>query len=888
MSWHSTTIEEVMKKLGTSPKGLTSDEARKRLEKYGRNELVSKGKSPITIFVKQFANFLIGILLVSAFIAYLLGEVIDAAAIVIIVMIMGISGFIQEFRAEKAIEALKRMATPEAKVIRDGKLTVVPVPEIVPGDIVVLSEGDSVPADARLIETYDLQLDESPLTGESKPVMKDHEKVFPPDTPPHDRANMVFMGTHVVSGKGKAVVVATGMNTELGKIAKSLAEIEERKTILEEDLDRLGKKLGIIILGISAIVFVTSTQISGLSYIDALILSIALAVAAIPEGLPAVATSVLALGAYRMSRKNVIVRELGAIETLGACDVIASDKTGTITKGEMTVKKVWVSGKELEVEGAGYDPSGKVLGAEGKELSDTLKKLAKFLVMHAKEDVELVNENGLWKVRGSPTEGAGLVFAAKVLGYESLETIERRLVTIYPFDRFRKRKTTVHDVGEGKYLVISSGAPEMLLEISTKVLMDGVEKDLTNVIKQEIMTYINSIASKGYRTYGLAFKIMPKAELPKEPSSIENQLTFAAVMGIIDPPRDGVREAVEEVKKAGIKVIMITGDHRLTAEAIGRMIGLEVKGEKAVIEGKEIDKLSDEELLEVIDEVSIFARVTPEHKRRIVKALRSRGHVVAMTGDGVNDAPALKEADIGIAMGIRGTDVAREVAKLILKDDNFVTIVEAIKEGRVIYENLKKPINYLLPANIGEVTTIFFTQLAGLPPSLTAPQLLWINVTTDALPALALSTEPPEPDIMKRPPRRRESTFITNRKLMYFTLLGSVIGLVNLILFAHTIGTLGVAEARTLIFAAIAFSEFGRALAARSEVRHFWYRPFNKWLIPAFTGSLALQLMAIYVPGFKEFFSAVPLPLDILVLALLTAVPVLLIDEVRKSLNIRI
>ncbi len=887
MDWHSLSVDEVLRKLRTREEGVDEDEARRRLEEYGPNELVSKKKSPIMIFVKQFTNFLILILILSAVVAWFLGEVVDAAAILLIVMIMGVAGFLQEFRAEKAVEALKRMATPYAKVIRGGRIKEIPAHEVVPGDIIVIGEGDRVPADARLISAEELLVDESPLTGESEPVRKNPNVILEPNTPVSDRVNMLFMGTHAVSGKAIAVVVATGMRTELGKIAESLSKVEERKTLLEEELDKLGKRLGIIILAISAFVFISSVYVTHINPINALLLAIALAVAAIPEGLPAVATSVLAIGAYRMSKKNVIVRELGAIETLGACDVIASDKTGTITKGEMTVKLAWYGGQEYIVEGTGYEPVGKVIPKSGKGVEGhRLKELAEMLVKHIQGDVDIIHEGNSWRVRGSPTEGAALVFAMKVLGIDTASKIKRELVRTYPFDRFRKRKTTVHATN-GSYLIISSGAPEMLLDISSSVVTEDGVKPLTPELRKSILDYIASIASKGYRTYGVAYRIMSE-EPPDDVRFIEREMTFMAVLGIIDPPREGVKEAVEEVRKAGIKVIMITGDHRLTAKAIAEMIGLDVSGERSVIDGKELDSISDDELKEIVDDVVVFARVTPEHKRRIVNALRARGHVVAMTGDGVNDAPALKEADIGIAMGIRGTDVAKEVAKLILKDDNFVTIVEAVKEGRVIYENLKKPINYLLPANIGEVATIFMAELAGLPPPLDAPQLLWINVTTDSLPALALSVEPAEPDIMQRPPRKRESSFITNRKIAYFTILGATIGAVNLILFNSILSGIGLAEARTLVFTAIAFSEFGRALSSRSETKHFWYRPFNKWLLPALLASVGLQLFVVYTPGVRDLFAAVPLPPWLLAAALLTAVPVLLIDEVRKTLKIRI
>ncbi len=888
MNWHSMSVDEVVKRLRTSiNNGLSRDEASRRLLVYGRNELTGKGRSLIKVFAKQFANFLIIILIVSAVVAWILGEVTDASAILFIIAVMGVAGFLQEFRAERALEALRRLAIPKARVLRDGNIVEVSVSDLVPGDIVILSEGDRVPADLRLAEADELLIDESPLTGESVPIRKDPSKVLPPNTPLTERVNMAFMGTHVVSGRGVGVVVSTGMNTVLGGIARSVSEVRERRTLLEEELDRLGRKLGVIILGISAAVFALSVIVGRMSLINSLILAIALAVAAIPEGLPAVATSVLAIGAYRMSKRNVIVRELGAIESLGACDIIASDKTGTITKGEMTVKYAWVGGYEFSVEGSGYSPKGLVrpLSSDGEEWRNALLEVAKMIVMHVGTDASVINKDGSWIAKGSPTEAAALVFA-----YKSINTLRAEVpgsgdaVKTYPFNRFRKRKVTVHRIGS-KYLVVASGAPEILLELSSNALTREGEVRLGTDLRRELNSRITEMAGSGYRVLGIAYKYVDKQ--PVSISEAEEGLTFAALLGIIDPPREGVKEAIEEVRRAGIKVLMITGDHRLTAEAVARMIGLSID-EGGILEGRDIDSMSDEELREAVEKAIVFARVTPEHKRRIVKALRANGHVVAMTGDGVNDAPALKEADIGIAMGVRGTDVAREVAKLILRDDNFVSIVAAVREGRIIYENLKKPINYLLPANIGEVVTIFLSEVLGLPPPLNAPQLLWINVTTDSLPALALSAEPAEPGIMLKPPRGRRGEFITRRKLTYFTLLGGLIGLVNIALFTSLLPLTGLVGARTVAFTAIALSEFGRALTSRSEERHFWLKPFNKWLPPALTASVLLQLAAVYTPYLNTFFNTSPIPPQLLAIAAITAVPVLVVDEVRKYLRIKL
>ena len=715
MGWHSLSVEEVFKELKTSTNGLSWEEAVNRLKIYGKNSIEAKGVSLLEVFAKQFTNFLIIVLIVSAFIAGLLGEVIDAEAIGLAVFLMGVSGFIQEYRAEKAMQALKSMTAPKAKVLRNGRIAEINAEDLVPGDILILSAGDRVPADARLIHSENFQVDESPLTGESVPMLKDYEAVLQEETPLSERINMIFTGTFAVTGKGLAVVVATGNKTELGKIAKSLAQIKEKKSLLEEELDKLGRKLGVIILGISTLIFGTSLLIEGMMLINALLISIALAVAAIPESLPAVATTILALGAYRMAKRNAVVRELSAIETLGACDVIASDKTGTITKGEMTVRNVWVGGDNVKVLGIGYEPKGSIIYGS-KASRSFIKKLAEYLVMHVKPDVEVVKEGNNWKVNGSPTEGAALVLSAKVLGLKQVQNAQPRTVKVFPFDRHRKRKTTIHDLGS-EYLVISSGAPELLLKVSEWMLgPNGELKRLDKGLRNELKIVIDDLASKGYRVLGVAFKKVAKEDLKElgKPSYVENDLTFMALLGIDDPPREGVRDAVQELKNAGIKVIMITGDHKLTASYIAKEIGL-LDQDSIVLDGAKLDKLSDEELKDIIDKVSVFARVRPDHKRRIVEVLKSKGHVVAMTGDGVNDAPALKEADMGIAMGVRGTDVAKEVSKIVLKDDNFITIVSAVKEGRVIYENLKKPINYLLPANLGEVTTLLFAELIELP-----------------------------------------------------------------------------------------------------------------------------------------------------------------------------
>jgi len=882
--WHSLTVEEVLQKVGSRLSGLTSSEVEERLRKFGRNELVAKKKSPLEMFVKQFANFLIGILLVATVISLILGEVIDATAILIIVLIMAIMGFIQEYRAERTLEALKKLAAPTCKVLRDGEEKVIDAAEVVPGDILILSEGDRIAADARVVESIDLETDEAPLTGESTPVAKLANITLPPDAMVGDRKNMVFMGTYVVRGKGKAVVVATGMNTEFGRITKMVVEAEEEKTPLEVELDEFGKRIGTIILGICAIVFIMTLFVEHVDVLDALMLAVALGVAAVPEGLPAIATAILAVGARRMAAKNALVRKLAAVEGLGACNVICSDKTGTITKAEMTVKVIKMLNTTYEVTGSGFEPKGEIKLVEGVSNEADIHFLLELLAIHTSPDVKLVQEGGQWKIRGSPTEGAALVLAYKGLGEEGVKSaIEKyRLVKTFPFDRFRKRKTTIHEYG-GKYLAVSSGAPEILLDISSSVRISGSEKEVSIDVKKRIIDYITELASNGYRTFGVAYRFID--HIPESSEDVERDLTFLTVLGIIDPPREGVKEAIESCRRAGIKVVMVTGDHKLTAIAVAKMIGLDVT-EENVLEGKQLDAMSDEEFTKIVDRINVYARVTPEHKARIVKALKSKGYRVAMTGDGVNDAPALKMADIGVAMGIKGTEVAKEASQLVLLDDNFVTIVEAIKEGRVIFENLKKPINYLLTCNLGEVASVFGAELIGLPPILRPIHLLWINVTTDALPAIALGFEPPEPGLLERPPRSAKERFITNRKLVYYIVMGALLGGMVIALFNAMLPR-GLAFAQTVAFTTLVLSEFGRSIVSRSENLNIWKIPSNKWLIPALLVSLALQLVILYTPV-NIAFSAVPLPLETYMYMIIVPLVIIVVDEVRKLLKIRI
>ncbi|MEM2006951.1 MAG: cation-translocating P-type ATPase [Sulfolobales archaeon] len=886
-TYHSLEVSEVVRGLNTNvERGLADEEATKRLREFGMNVIEVRRVSPLRMFLRQFANFLVGILLVATAISAVLGELVDAAAIAVIVVVMGVMGFAQEYKAERIMETLRKFAIPKCRVLRSGRVVEVDPAELVPGDVIILREGDLVPADGRLVEVEDLEVDESPLTGESTPVEKSSDTVLPHETPVSDRVNMVFRGTMVVRGRGKAVVVATGMDTELGRIAKAVSEVKEERTPLERELDKFGRRIGVVILIIAGVVFATSIVEGYLDVLESFMTAVALAVAAIPEGLPAIATAVLAIGAHRMAEKNALVRRLAAVEALGSVDVICSDKTGTITKGEMAVKVVKILDSTYEVRGNRKEGRADFVLVSGERADTVLKKLLEFLVVHTAPDVELSYRSEKITAKGPPTEVAAAVLAHSGLGREELDKAFKELQTVdvNPFDRFRKRKSTVHKYQNG-YVVIVSGAPEVLLKNSTKIALRNGEAPLAERFYAIALKGIDELASAGYRTLGVAYKVLEEYTEDLDPEDIEKDLTFLGVLGIIDPPREGVREAVEAARRAGIKVVMVTGDHKLTATAVARMVGIDVD-EGLVVEGRELDAMSDEELVKIVDKVSVFSRVTPEHKARIVRALKRRGYRVAMTGDGVNDAPALKMADVGVAMGIKGTDVAKEVSQLVLLDDNFVTIVEAIKEGRIIFENLKKPINYLLTCNFGEVASLFGSQLLFLPPPLKPIHLLWVNVTTDALPAIALGLEPAEPGIMSRPPRSSSEGFITKRKSAYYLAMGSIVGGLTLAVYWRFLGV-SYELAQTLAFTALVISEFGRVLVSRSENTPIWRIPWNKWIVPALIGSLVLQLIVLYSP-LSSIFKVVPIPAHLwLYLAVIPPV-IVAVDETRKLLKLKI
>ncbi|HDM43668.1 MAG TPA: HAD family hydrolase, partial [Candidatus Woesearchaeota archaeon] len=702
VEYYKKTPKEVLKELGSSKRGLSEAEAKQRLKRYGLNEIKEEERiSPLKIFISQFRSFMVGILIIAILISLAIGHILDASVIAAILIINAVLGFVQEYKAEKAIEALKKLVTIEARVVRNGTEKLIDAKYLVPGDIIILEEGMKVPADARLLEEHELETQEAALTGESVPVKKTvmtyHETL-----PIADQHNMVFSGTVITRGRGKAIVTATGMQTEIGKIARMIQTKEAKLTPLQIKLKKLGEFLGIGALTICGIVFLMGI-LAGINKFTMFMTAISLAVAAIPEGLPAVVTISLALGVQRMVKKNALIRKLPSVETLGSVTVICTDKTGTLTHNEMTVRKIWMNGKEYSVSGRGYKPIGKFY-LSGKVIKP--KEIELILKIGALcNNARLQDE----KIIGDPTEGALIVSAAKAgLIKEELELKYPRIAEI-EFSSERKRMSTVHKIGKKKILYCK-GAPEVLLELCNRIYINGRVERLTRQLKRKILAVNERFAKQALRVLGFAYN--DRLE--------EKDMVFVGLQGMIDPPRKEAKIAVQRCKEAGIKVIMLTGDYKLTAEAIAKELGIRGKA----VDGKELDRIED--LANVVEEIAIYARIDPRHKVKILEALKMKGHIVAMTGDGVNDAPALKKADIGIAMGVTGTDVAKEASDMILLDDNFASIVKAVEEGRIIYENIRKFVMYLLSSNLGEICTLFFSLLFGMPLPVVALQILWI------------------------------------------------------------------------------------------------------------------------------------------------------------------
>ena len=858
--YYAIKINEVLSLLKTADDGLPNIEAKKRLEKDGYNEL-KKGKkaNSFILFMNQFKDFLILLLVFATLISIAIGEFIDAAAMFSIVMLSAILGFSQEYRAEKAIEALQKISAPNAKVIRNRKEMKIPARELVIGDIILLEAGDIVPADARLIEVASLKINEASLTGESIPPEKNtgiyHEKTRVPD-----QRNMAFMGTEVSYGKGKGVVTSTGMGTEFGKIADSIEESDEVQTPLQKKFDRMARNIGFAVIFLVMIVFIAALFRREYSMIELFIFALSLAVAAVPSSLPAIVTIGLSMGAKTLAKKNMIVKKLHAAESLGSVTIICSDKTGTITKNQMTVTKIFTDNKLIEVSGTGYNPEGSF--SYNAKKTDP-KSFELFLrVCTLCNNSKLFQEKNKWDVLGDPTEGA-----LSVLGYKGKlnpTDLEKKFLPVseLPFDSDRKMMTKIfRNVDKNRAEAYVKGALDILLTKCSRIMINGRIKKLTQKEKDQILAGSENLASQALRVLGMAYRELSVNEQKVKKHTvemIEKNLIFVGMAGMIDPPRDEVKQSVKDCQDAGIKIMIITGDHAVTAKAIAQKLGLFKKGD-LILTGEELDQIKDDVLEKKIESVRIIARALPIQKSRIVDALKKRGHVVAMTGDGVNDAPALKKADIGISMGITGTDVAKEVSKATLVDDNFATIVNGVSEGRNIYDKMIKSTRYLLSCNMGEITAVFMAIMLRFPLPLIPLQILLMNLVTDGLPALGLGVEPFDADVMKRKPRNPKERPITGYILFFIVLFGLVMGAGTLYLFNQYVNK-DLKLAQTVAFTTLVMFEMFAVLGSRSLSPLKKINPFsNRWLFGAIISSVTIQIIVIYWPPLQSVFGTLPL-----------------------------
>ena len=891
-------VDDVARVLETSAeRGLRDDEARERLSRYGPNELAAEPPVPAwRRLLAQFQDVLVILLLVASAIStglwiYQREEALpyEAMAIFAVVLLNAALGYIQESRAEAAVAALRALSAAEATVVRDGERRRIPATNVVPGDLLLVEEGDTIPADARITSSSALQAAEATLTGESLPVSKSVEPIEE-EASLGDRSNMVFSGTAITYGHGAAIVTATGMQTEMGRIAGLLHQARDEPTPLQRELDRTGKLLGLIVVAIAVVMIATILLVEDLSgfaaVVDVLILGVALAVAAVPEGLPAIVTAVLSLGVQRMARRRAIVRHLAAVETLGSASVVASDKTGTLTRNEMTVRVVVTASGRVRFGGTGYAPEGDVRREDGGAIDGPLRaELERALAAADRaNNADVREQNGRWTVQGDPTEGALLVAARKAgLTHSDLDRRFPRAAEV-PFSSERKLMTTVHRAEQDERLIVfSKGAPDVLLgRCANEVIGDG-RRPLTPERRTEILQINESLAAEALRTLGVALHWLPGENVPEDggglTEQVEHDLTFAGLIGMIDPPRPEAQDAVAQAKRAGVRPIMITGDHPRTASVIARELGV-ADGDRAVT-GAELERADDEQLQPLVREASVFARVNPEHKLRIVKALQRDGAIVAMTGDGVNDAPALRTADIGVAMGIMGTDVSKEAADIVLADDNFATIVAAVEEGRAIFDNIRKFLRFLLSSNIGEVLTMFFGVLLarriGLPAGeggvvlpLLATQILWINLVTDGAPALALGVDPADEGLMQRPPRPSGERVITPRMWAGIIFVGVVMAFVTLWVLDASLpggfvqGSGDLTYAHTMAFTTLMLAQLFNTVNARSDERSAFVHLFtNRWLWGALALSVLLQVLVLYLPALQRAFGTRALtPLD--------------------------
>ena len=856
--------------------GLSEKEARRRLEKYGTNTITRKKKiSAFKILVEQFYDFMVLILLVSTGISAFMGETTEALTIIAIVVVNAVLGFMQEYKTEKTLDALRNLAAPTAKVIREGEMCSVPAETVVPGDLIALEAGDRIPADAVLVDSQSLQVDESLLTGESIPVEKESGKNIKKEGDRTESSGAVYMGTIVTRGRGKAIIHATGMNTEMGKIADMIQNIDAEETPLQRRLNHLGRFIAFGCLCICAVVSLAGIM-RGESVFTMLLAGISLAVAAVPEGLPAIVTISLAIGVQRMLGKNALVRKLPAVETLGCATVICSDKTGTLTENRMSVRKIYAGETMVEIRddrngGEGtfsvksrridpmkYGPLKLVLEIGGLCNNAAIVKTPEDNIALGRLK-SVFSAKGSWRIEGDPTEGALLIASHK--GGLSSEMLEKSYFRIdeLPFDPERKAMSVICDNHRGETFVFTKGAPDMIIQKCTKILTSTGVADLNPILKAAVMRVNDSMASEALRVLGMAYKKLPSRSYAH--GDIEKGLVFAGLVGMMDPPRKEAGEAVSMCKLAGIKPVMITGDHKATAAAVAGELGIYSRGED-VLTGADLDKMDEESLAGRAGNVSVYARVSPKHKLMIVRALKKTGNIVAMTGDGVNDAPAVKEADIGVSMGMTGTDVTKEASSMILLDDNFATIVAAISEGRVIFDNIRKFIRYMLSCNLGEVLVMFLGMLAGLPIPLYPIQVLWVNLVTDGLPAIALGLDPPDRDIMTRPPRGAKESVFSRGLLRLILFRGALIGFCTLAVFTSILFRSDNPEsARTAAFATLVITQLIHVFECKSERKNIFEIPVfdNMPLVLSVICSLLMLLGVIYIPALQGVFSTMPL-----------------------------
>lgn len=906
--WHTQPTSTVLQALNSDMKqGLTVDEARQRLDRYGANELEDRGgKNPLSILWEQFTSTMVLILIAAAVVSAFLGKPLETIAISAIVLLFALLGFVQEYRAERAIAALKQLAVPVVRVIRGGKNEQHNARELVPGDIVLLEAGSAVPADLRIVESNNLMVQEAALTGESEAVDKKINALEVDNLPLGDRINMAYMGTSVSYGRGIGVVVDTGMNTELGRIAKLIQDVEVQQTPLQRQLGQVGTLLAIAGIIVAALVLVIGVMRNE-PLSDMFLTAVSVAVAVVPEGLPAVVTLTLALGAQRMLRRKALIRKLPAVETLGSVSVICSDKTGTLTENRMTVTVIDVAGRFIELTGTARHPAPDLAESSDNLLAGQPHSVGLLLVSGALcNDASFLPdpETGRYLPVGDPTEGALLVAATQAgLNKDELERYAPRIGEV-PFDSVRKRMTTIHKLPEDRtgiprlleslndvqspYVALTKGSLDGMLDIATQIWVSDHPEPFTTEWRERMQNAHDKLALNGMRVLAMAVKQLDQAPTTVD-QNMEKDLTLIGMVGMIDPPRPEVREAIGICRKAGIRPIMITGDHPLTARFIAHELG--ISDNMRVKTGQDLDTMSPEELANVVDDVSVYARVTPEHKLRIVETLQMKGNVAAMTGDGVNDSPALRKADIGVAMGITGTDVSKEAAQMVLLDDNFATIVAAVEEGRAIYENIRRFVKFSIAGNLGKVLVMLFAPFMGISVALLPLQLLWLNLLTDGLLGLGLGVEPADDSIMQFPPRRKDAPFFSREIVRDIVIVGLVVGIVALAIGYSYYDPQNPDERtwQTMIFTAIAFMQIGQALASRSNVLSLFEIGIfsNPTLLGMVVITFLLQLVAIYVPFFEDFFQITPLSLEQLGICVLLGLVVFGLIEVQKRIFVR-